>query len=362
MLGAEEYGDLVGRIYEAAAIPELWADALNKLASVANCAGGVLFVNSGQQTSWVATPVLEPIFQRMLDGGWMNRNDRLNGMLAKGGTGFVRDQDLFDHDNLHEVPMYRDFLIPEGLGWGAATFVNTIPGDSVVLTMERRYEAGPVDPAAIRMLDTLRPHIARAGILSAVLKLDKAQASLDAFEIAGAPAALIGSGGRVVATNRPFEALDRQIIARAHGRLAFRDEAASRALSEAIARINHDNADDVRSIALPSVDGEPACVLHIVPVRRHARDVFARSEALIIASHEGKTLAISASVLCELYDLTRAEAAVAQELLQGRSIAEIAALRGRSIETVRSQVKVVLAKTGCPSQLDFVRRLAPLAL
>jgi len=361
MLGVEEYGDLVGRIYEAAAIPELWPNALDGLANVAGCIGGLLFVNSGQQTHWVASPVLQSGFQRLLDGGWMDRNDRLSGMLAKGGAGFIRDQDLFDHDNISQVPMYRDFLIPEGLGWGAGTFVTTVPGDSVVLTVEKRHVDGPLEPATIRMLDALRPHIARAGILSAVLRLQKAHVRLDALDRAGAPAALVGSGGRVMATNRLFEAIGRQVVARAHGRLAFRDDAANQALSNALARIGSDNTDDVRSVVLPCADGEPACVLHIIPIRRQAMDVFSRSEALIIATHEGRALDISSSVLCELYDFTRAEAAVAQELLQGRSIAEIAALRHRSMETVRSQVKVVLAKTGCRSQLDFVRRLAPLA-
>lgn len=362
MLGTEEYGDLVGRIYEAAAIPELWPAALDKLSGATNFAGGVLFVNSGQQTRWTTSKILEPIFQRLLEGGWMDRNDRLSGMLAKGGTGFVRDQDLFDHDNISQVPLYRDFLIPEGIGWGAATFVQTVPGDSVVLTMERHFVDGPVDPLAVRMLDTVRPHIARAGVLSAVLRLERAQASLDALQKAGAPAAMVGAGAKVVATNQLFDALGNKIVARAHGRLALRDDAANEALSNALTRIRADSPTDVRSVVLPAVDEEPACVLHIVPVRRQALDVFSRSEALVLASHEGKALTISASILCELYDLTRAEAAVAQELLNGLSIGEIATLRGRSAETIRSQVKVVLAKTGCPSQLDFIRRLAPLSL
>lgn len=54
--------------------------------------------------------------------------------------------------------------------------------------------------------------------------------------------------------------------------------------------------------------------------------------------------------------LTRAERGLLDALLAGATVAEHAALRKRSIHTVRFQLKALLAKTGCRRQVDLVRR------
>lgn len=74
-----------------------------------------------------------------------------------------------------------------------------------------------------------------------------------------------------------------------------------------------------------------------------------------------KSLGIDATILSELYDLTRAEAGIASSLLEGFLVVEIAARQANARETARSQVKRVLAKTGYRSQSDFIGRLAPLS-
>lgn len=55
------------------------------------------------------------------------------------------------------------------------------------------------------------------------------------------------------------------------------------------------------------------------------------------------------------FDLTPAEAEVMQALAEGQSLSDIAAARARSIETVRAQLKAVMAKTETRSQSELVR-------
>ncbi|MBN9672983.1 alpha/beta fold hydrolase [Roseibium aggregatum] len=59
--------------------------------------------------------------------------------------------------------------------------------------------------------------------------------------------------------------------------------------------------------------------------------------------------------VARVFQLTRAELEVFREIVQGRPIAEIASDRGRSPQTVRTQVRTLFDKTGLRSQIDIVR-------
>jgi pimeloyl-ACP methyl ester carboxylesterase/DNA-binding CsgD family transcriptional regulator/PAS domain-containing protein len=61
------------------------------------------------------------------------------------------------------------------------------------------------------------------------------------------------------------------------------------------------------------------------------------------------------AILRNAFNLTPAEAEVMQALAEGRSLNQIAETRGRSIATVRAQVKSVMAKTETRSQSELVR-------
>lgn len=361
MLDAHEFADAVGMVYEAAALPELWPKVIERLAEIAGCAGGLLFTHAGGETNWVTDDHFRPSFQRFMDQGWMLRNARMAGLLAHGGTGFVSDHDLFTDEELAKTALYRDFLVPEGFGWGAATHVKAASGENIIFTLERRYDQGPVSRREIEVLDGIRPHLARATVLAAKLRLQKAEASLASFETVGAPAALIGKGAVLLAANPGFDGLLGQVVTRSQGRIALADGQANALVQKALTEIAVDRLADRRSIAVPSCDDSPAFILHIMPIRRQAHDIFSRAEAMLVVTTADRSLQVGLSLLSELYDLTRTEASIANGLLEGLSIDEIANSRGVGRETVRSQVKKVLGKTGCRSQADFIRRLAPLS-
>lgn len=361
MLDAHEFGDAVAMLYEAAAVPEVWPDAIARLARIAGCTGGLLFSHSALGTNWVTCREFAPVFARFMEQGWMERNARMAGLLAHGGTGFVTDHDLFTDQELAHIPLYTEFMRPEGYGWGTATHVRASSGENIVFTLERKLELGPVSRREVAVLDGIRPHLARAAVLASKLQMQRAQASLASFEHAGSPAALIDARGSVSATNPSFETLFGQIVIRARDRIALDDERAHLLLQKALSELVQDRLGDTRSIPVPRKDDNPAFIVHVLPIRRQALDIFSRAQAMLVVSTADRSLRVEASLLCELYDLTRAEAAIANGMLEGLTAEALAAARGVGRETVRSQIKKVLAKTGCRSQGDFIRRLAPLA-
>lgn len=64
-----------------------------------------------------------------------------------------------------------------------------------------------------------------------------------------------------------------------------------------------------------------------------------------------------ATMLIESFGFTRAETAVALAVVGGQSVKTIATERGVSINTVRSQVRECLEKTGCHTQRDLIRKI-----
>ena len=63
-----------------------------------------------------------------------------------------------------------------------------------------------------------------------------------------------------------------------------------------------------------------------------------------------------------LFDLSPAEICAANGLLQGKTIDDLAASTGLSRETIRTQVKAVLAKTGSAIQSDLISLLANVSI
>jgi len=87
-----------------------------------------------------------------------------------------------------------------------------------------------------------------------------------------------------------------------------------------------------------------------------ARDLFGSGLSMVVVTRPDSARQPDASLIQGLFDLTPAEARVAAALIEGRTIAEMAARNGVGLETVRTQVKSILAKTGVSRQAEFVAR------
>jgi DNA-binding CsgD family transcriptional regulator len=79
---------------------------------------------------------------------------------------------------------------------------------------------------------------------------------------------------------------------------------------------------------------------------------------ILVATPLGSSQTLSGDLLNGLFDLSPAEIRAAQGLLAGKSIDDLAADLGLSRETIRSQVKAVLAKTGTSRQADLMALLS----
>jgi DNA-binding CsgD family transcriptional regulator len=114
----------------------------------------------------------------------------------------------------------------------------------------------------------------------------------------------------------------------------------------------------VGSIPIAACEDRPPYIVHVVPVRRAANDVFYNASAVLVVTPVVPAQVATAEVLQGLFDLTPAEARVARSIAELQTIESIAATLGVSRETVRTQLKAVLSKTGTGRQGDLAALLA----
>ena len=103
-------------------------------------------------------------------------------------------------------------------------------------------------------------------------------------------------------------------------------------------------------------------IVHLLPVRRSAHDVFGRAMGILVITPLGSPQTLPGDLLNGLFDLSPSEIRAANGLLEGKTIETIATELGLSRETIRSQVKGVLAKTGTTRQSDLISLLANVKL
>ena len=351
---------LVDRIYECSFFPDLWPGVLTEIATMGQASGGVLFAAnpSADILRWTSSETVRPEMTDYVADGWLMKGGRLGRTLAAQHAGFLTELDIFTGEELDQDPLYRDFLRPQGWGWCAGTAVMLPTNDILIMTIERRFDGGPVESDVVQMLDGLRPHLARGALMAARLQMERAQTAANTLGLLGLPAVVLDSRGRALAVNRQIEDLQNHVRWRAKDQIALKDPAAERLLQNALAQTATDHRGAAQSFAVRGVGDAASMVAHLIPVRGAANDLFARSAAILMMTPVTLPHAPPVELVQSLFDLTAAEAGVARSLAAGDSLLDIAANRQVSHGTVRTQMRRILEKTGCHRQAEVVALLS----
>jgi DNA-binding CsgD family transcriptional regulator len=348
---------LIDRIYKAAVVPGQWPDLLDAMSRAVGGDGGVLFTFNRDHVRWTTSANLYDIFVEFVRDGWAAINPRPVRLAAANHAGFVRDSDYFTADEMETDPVYG-YYRRKGLGWTTGTMLDTPSGDSIVFSFERAHSKGPVPIDVVQQFDQLRPHLARSALLAARLGLEQAKSMADALLAIGLPGGVLNSHGRLIAGNALLSALAPAIVQDRWSRVVLSDPK-SDSLFEAALNGPRDSAEaGSRSIPVAAAIDRPAMIVHLLPIKGVANDLFASAQSLLVISPEDRAVVPTAEILQGLFDLTPAEARVARRIGDAQSVDAIALALGVSRETVRSQLKAVLSKTGLSRQQELISLLA----
>jgi DNA-binding CsgD family transcriptional regulator len=350
---------LIDEIYEAAAVPELWTSVLHRVARLAEAdAMSILSVDTDGYGRYAAVGLYEGTYGDYVVNGRDYPNVRFERALTGFPSAFVSDLELCTEEELAADPIYTDFVRPHGLSWTAGTVVPTPTSDLIVFDLARKARDEPFEREAMQRLDAVRPDLARAALVSHRLGLRSAADQASALQHVGLPCAVLGRMGKVLALNEQFEDLAPRIIFTAFGGVALEDQEANALVSAAVADLRYELRPGLRSIPVKATAEAPALVVHLVPVRRAAGDVFTRAEGLMVVTPVTIPEAPLTHILTGLFDLTPAEAKVARGIASGLNVEALAAQLNLSPATVRNQLNAVLSKTGTRRQAELTLLLS----
>lgn len=354
---------LIDDIYECAFVPGNWGSLLTKLSDHCCGAGGYLmaFDPAVGIVSGVCSPAFEEPLRAYIGGGVIRNDARSSRMWAANYGGFLSESDVFGPDELESDPTFNAFYKPRGIGRAMITALFPPFGHTLFLGVERRYDDGPTRPADVQRLNDLRPHLARAAVISQRFQAEQARAAAEALGLIGMPALVFAQGGRVIAANQQIQELTDRIRWLAADRVALSDADADRMLRRALERLDHGDMSVPASFALRGPETGAAMVAHLVPVRGSARDILVRSSGVLVLTPITRPSAPPVELIQSLFDLTPSEARVARGLVAGSTLDEIADENGLSRNTIRSQLRGALEKTGSRRQAELVALLGGVA-
>lgn len=355
--------ELIDQIYECCFVGENWRGLLDQLARYSGAMGGFLF--SFDPSVGILRSVTSDGFREHADayiaGDWILRDGRTRRMWAANYGGFLSEMDVFTGEELANDSTYKTFYEPRGIGRSMITAIFPPMGPTLLLGVERNYADGPTSRESVRSLNGIRPHLARAALIASRLQFERAQAAAEVLGAIGLPALVFGARGYVMAANEPIQQLADTIRWLAADRFALMDVGAEQMLRRAIEALDRNNLATPRSFAVRDVRAQAAMVAHVVPVRGSARDVLVRSTGVLVLTPVTRPNAPPVELIQSLFDLTPAEAKVARGLVTGDTLEEIAVAGNLSRNTIRSQLRGALEKTGSRRQADLVALLGGIA-
>lgn len=358
--------DLIDTLYEAALAPEEWPAALAHLGQLSGGAwtvmsalpvgagSGFTLQNAGGDAAHLAlfserytSPRTNPSIPRM--------------MAMPRGT-ILRREEHFGDAEWERIDMYNDIYRPAGLYGSLGVLLLRTERYVVPFGMCRPTRSGPFQARKLALLQRVIPHLQRA--MQVCLRLNdletRAAAGEDLWDRLPFGIVLLDQAGRILWTNLVADA----VIAAGDGLsarggfLLAADATGNARLQRLIGEaartgLGHGlHAGGALSLARPSLK-RPLALL-VSPFRAE-RIVLGASPAaaVLISDPERKPLA-PAEQLAELYGFTAREAALVSLLLEGLDLAETAERLAVSMNTVRTHLRQVFAKTNTHRQAELV--------
>lgn len=275
------------------------------------------------------------------------------------GVAFILEQDVITDEERATGAYYAQIAIPADRPWWAGVGFE-VAGTKWCLPLYRSAARGPFTVGEATYAATVASHLAR--IVSLALQVREAGVSetLDVLESLRHPALVLDTAGAVTEFNDAARALLGPGLTVHRGRLLALDHASNVRLQALIATsLGPDGASAVSRPIIIQCEDHADVVVTATPLTAHASSYFATGRLLLTLKLTTPP-SLDVSELKALFELTTAEARLAERMSSGCDLGTAASAIGIGRETARTQLRSVFAKTGVRRQAELTALLAAL--
>lgn len=353
-LNAEELNFAVDALYEAAALPELWATALVKFATALGGFGGTIvnIPNDGDGWFHASSDFAEPA-RAYITEGWGPKNFRITlGMnRVQKGAMFVREQMLLAESAIDRQPVQTEFFRKYGMrSFLGFEFVPGFIGGSV----ERGNR--PFEDWEVNILEKVHHHFRRIGSLATARGAGISWGAGESLQKIRRAAVLLDHRGLIVEMNEMARGLISSAFFVRSGALVPQDtEVLSEFALLVQGVVRAPTMHEIRSnnfVVLRRPLGSPL-IASVVPISGAASDIFQRAKAILLLMPMGQH-GQAQQALRNVFHLTPAEARLADLMGEGDDLAAASVKLGVATSTLRTHLKSIFQKTGTSRQADLV--------
>ena len=371
MISLESFSQLLQILYSAPLQDERWEEFLTLICEITHSKGGFFLCADSQlglsvraQGGGMVMDSSDLITYREV---YAPKDPLRSPAVLRGEIGVIDCEELMPPEELRRTEMFRDMIEPLGLLHPSLIMLTCSIRRLEAISFWRTPEEGKMDEESTRLLHLLVPHIQAALRIRQVLgvtdqRLKSAEAMANASET---PTFVLSAKGKIRMSNTAAQSLLRNEdgLSVRDGILIAVNRKNQVELERLLRRVasagfSHLDPQALRPMLLHRPSGAQPLILQTSPLPSTAP--FGEHSVLLLVTDPDRPANPSDEVLRSLYQLTAAEIEVANGLVTGYSLQEIASLRHVSIGTVRGQIKNIFAKTETSSQSDLVRLLSGL--
>jgi DNA-binding CsgD family transcriptional regulator len=243
-----------------------------------------------------------------------------------------------------------------GIGPEVGVLLVNEPDIVMPITISQRPTDEPYERAEIVKMNKLLALLKPATSLALRVGFSATRRLADSIGQLGREIILFSKLGRVLHAPAALEERFGDAIYLRNGTLSSWDRDANERLSAAVKRATEKASPGervARSFTIPRKQGGLPLIGQVVPLAGAAHDVFMLARAALVITDPLAKLDGASALIRELFGLSPAEARMALRIAAGEQMMDIVAAENITIETARSHLKLVLAKTGTHRQTEL---------
>jgi DNA-binding CsgD family transcriptional regulator len=367
--------ELIFDIYDAAIDPARWPQVLDKIALFTGARGAMLFTLEGMGAD------------RRLAASHMS--EYYDPMVLRQYLQLHQQQELADQDRFALYSRMSDGveLIPDNVLADSEAELRSRPNVKMMEKLDIFHRAGallnkdnvfrdrfsmqfsrahgPLSPEDVRKTSMILPHVAKALNLSRPTEqlFEKFRSILGYLDMLTVGVCLLSDGGSIVLRNREFQRqMDTYRVFRIGptGKLLFDDASIDRAVRRLLADVSnhgHFGARPRKEAIAAILEGEDyRLCIEIAPLKQSAEFGSKPLSGHILYSLDTtQPTSINGALMANLFGLTEAETEVLALMAEGMTNREISDRREKSVETINTQTKSILAKTMSANRTQLIR-------